>query len=154
MWENMFWRWVGEVSGCVIGKLNVSKSMREFLYSVFWVSSWEVITFRQYSSSSLSLSLFLKYTHEHVILRVKNIDQLKLTVCPEKEFDLFIIFWKMNTKNPKNSRPPPPPPSYLNNRTFGIFLAASPFLFLFLIFYIFFFFFMIYLQSRDKSKFI
>ena len=65
----MFRRGAGEVKVCMIANLSV----REFVYDAFCVSSCEFTTFRQ-------CECFSMFMRVHVILRVRNADQVKLNI--------------------------------------------------------------------------
>ena len=51
--------WVSGMKVCVICKLGVSESNREFLYNILWVSSREYTTFRVYECLSVLLYVVL-----------------------------------------------------------------------------------------------
>ena len=75
---------VGGLKVCVIAKLSLSESKREFLYSIFWVSSCEYTTFRVYDSVGTN-------AYYYVFLWVWDTDQMKPIISMDKDKCMYMV---------------------------------------------------------------
>ena len=70
---------------CMIAKFSVSESMRVSM----------TMSFRDHRASSRllgTISVFVYYMRVHVILRVRDNNQVKLTICTDTDKNLMYVF--------------------------------------------------------------